>query len=703
MWNTCMVFFQAALLLGYVYTHLSIRWLGVRRQVWLQIGLLIFPFFVLPIALDQDIVPPTEGYPAVWLLGILTITVGLPFFVVASFGPMLQKWLSELKHPHSADPYFLYAASNAGSMVALLSYPFILEPLLALEAQSSLWSYGYGLLFLLTLVCAVFLIRQGASGNSSVSHSGGRVSDPPVALIRRLRWVALAFVPSSMMLGVTNYISTDIAAVPLLWVVPLSLYLLSFILVFARRKFLPHGVFVRALPMAAMILALLLASRMIDPMPVIVTIHLVVFFIVAMVCHGELAKDRPPVSQLTEFYLLLSVGGVCGGIFNALFSPLVFTDILEYPIALFLGLLLAPALINKTQQENKAGAGRYMMLLVPALMVLAVDAGLDPAMSLIGIDAASLGPLRLLLVIILPLLVVYLYAGKSIRFAAALCGWFVASTLVFEQTKGEVYLNDRGYFGVHEISVTPKLGDAWVLRNGVTVHGVQQRDAAFKRVPGTYYHPTGPVGQIMAGYADQPSNIGIIGLGAGSIASYAEHGDEIDFFEIDPIVVDIAEDDRYFTYLKDARKRGARTDVHIGDARLVLQRQPDSKYDLLVIDAFSSDAIPVHLATREAVQLYLSKVHDDGVLLFHVSNNYLEMRPMLCNIAYELGRKCYHQENPVKTREELQQAKFYSNWLIMGTQGALRKVLNNEWELLPKNDDFPVWRDDYSNIFQLLK
>ena len=201
----------------------------------------------------------------------------------------------------------------------------------------------------------------------------------------------------------------------------------------------------------------------------------------------------------------------------------------------------------------------------------------------------------------------------------------------------------------------------------------------------------------------QPGNTGIVGLGAGALASYTEAGDQVDFFEIDPVVAQIAEDSRYFTYLSDARERGAVTNIHLGDARLVLQQQPDSKYDLLVIDAFSSDAIPVHLATREAVQLYLNKINDKGLLLFHVSNHYLEMRPMLCNIADELSQHCYYQENAVKTREEQQQAKTYSIWLLMGEPGALRKVLSPEWQRLTGNEDHPVWSDDYSNIFQLLK
>jgi hypothetical protein len=700
-WNTCMVFFQAALLLGYVYTHLSIHYLGVRRQVWLQIALLALPFAVLPIALDPDLVPPAEGYPAIWLLGVLTITLGLPFVIVASYGPMLQKWFSGLSHRHAGDPYFLYAASNAGSMGALLAYPFFLEPLLTLELQSRLWTSGYVLLLILTIACVFYLVKQGVGNGEDADISIGDSNDP-IGLTRRLRWIALAFVPSSMMLGVTNYISTDIAAVPLLWVVPLALYLLSFILVFARRTLLPHEFFVRALPLAAMVLALLLASRMIDPMPVMVSIHLTVFFIVAMVCHGELAKDRPPVSRLTEFYLLLSVGGVLGGIFNALISPLLFNDIYEYPIALFLALLLSPALVTGGSVA-KPGLARYALLVIPAVLVLVIDASLNPVMASLGVNATSLGPLRLLAVIILPLFVVYFLAGRSIPFAVALGGWFIASMVLFEHTKGDVYLKERSYFGVHEVSVTPKLGDAWVLRNGVTVHGVQQREPSLRRIPGTYYHPTGPAGQVMGKLQSQPGNTGIVGLGAGALASYTEAGDQVDFFEIDPVVARIAEDSRYFTYLSDARERGVVTNIHLGDARLVLKTQPDNKFDLLVIDAFSSDAIPVHLATREAVQLYLNKINDKGLLLFHVSNHYLEMRPMLCNIADELSQHCYYQENAVKTREEQQQAKTYSIWLLMGEPGALRKVLSPEWQRLTGNGDQPVWRDDYSNIFQLLK
>lgn len=342
-WNTCMVFFQASLLAGYIYAHAATAWLGVRRQAALHVGLLLLPLSTLPIAVSIGWSPPVEENPIPWLLALLLVSVGLPFFVISASAPMLQKWFASTGHPAAKDPYFLYRASNLGSMLGLLAYPALLEPTLQLAEQSWLWSWGYGLLILLTLGCAVILWRGPVSATHSLSlgashdsHGLLTIEDSGSGLTvsRRMRWVALSFVPSSLMLGVTTHLSTDIAAIPLLWVIPLALYLFSFVLVFARKPSLSHQFMVRRLPFLILASAITIFSKATQPVWLLMPLHLLTFFVAAMVCHGEMAKDRPPTRHLTEFYLWMSVGGVLGGLFNALVAPMVFSTVVEFPLAM---------------------------------------------------------------------------------------------------------------------------------------------------------------------------------------------------------------------------------------------------------------------------------------------------------------------------------------------------------------------------------
>ncbi|HEV3203926.1 MAG TPA: hypothetical protein VGY77_06075, partial [Gemmataceae bacterium] len=341
-WNTCMVFFQAVLLAGYAAAHAITTHRNLAFQSVVYPLLMVAVFLVLPIQLKESALDcvPREGNPIPWVLGLLLIIVGLPFFVAATTGTVLQKWFSQTDHPSAKDPYFLYSISNFGSMLALLGYPIFVEPYFRLPTQSWLWTGGFWLLAVLTLGCAMLTGRTKNATPLSVSPDENLPADI-ITPVRRCRWVALAFVPSSLMLGVTTYLSTDIATIPLLWIIPLALYLLTFILVFARKRLIPHWLVGRILPMVIIILAVLLLAEDLQP-PIILSIvlHLVTFFIAALYCHGELANDRPSARYLTEFYLWLALGGVMGGLFNALLAPLVFPRILEYPLALFLLCLL---------------------------------------------------------------------------------------------------------------------------------------------------------------------------------------------------------------------------------------------------------------------------------------------------------------------------------------------------------------------------
>ncbi len=356
-WNTALVFFQAALLAGYAYAHATSKWLGVKKQAVLHCVLLLIPLFLLPIAVPKGWTPPAETNPIPWLLALLTVSVGLPFFVVSAGSPLLQKWFAATGHKAADDPYFLYAASNLGSMMTLLGYPLFVEPSLHLADQSRLWSYGFGLLILLTFGAAFALWRSKASEVKEPQES--RITGSVPTNKRRWRWVMLAFVPSSLMVSVTTYISTDIAAIPLLWIIPLSLYLLSFIVAFASRPLVPPMAWVRALPIILLPLIVTIAARANHPLMILMPLHLLALFVVAMACHGALAQDRPSTDFLTEFYLWISVGGVLGGAFNALLAPVIFHSVVEYPITLVLACWLGLRAENSVKDENQSADFRF--------------------------------------------------------------------------------------------------------------------------------------------------------------------------------------------------------------------------------------------------------------------------------------------------------------------------------------------------------
>src|SRR5262245_38640887 len=411
-WNTCMVFFQAMLLAGYAYAHATTSWLGPRKQAGLHLALLAIPFIVLPIAVNKDLAPSGEANPVLGVLVLLTVAVGLPFFVVSASAPLLQKWFASTDHPAANDPYFLYGASNLGSMLALVSYPWLVEPSLRLAQQSWVWTAGYGLLLLLTAACAILMwytapartpassevastaimtapakdtaispapVKDTAISSTPVKTKKKRARDKPAAnvpvlspaqqpvtLRRRLRWIALAFVPSSLMLGATTFITTDIAAIPLLWVVPLALYLLSFILVFSREPGWLHKGMILLMPLMVLLLAFMMLSGMTPKMWQYVLYHPLVLFVVAMVCHGELARDRPAAAQLTEFYLWMSVGGVLGGMFNALLAPVIFNGLVEYQLALVLACVVMPRL---SEQEGEGFGYKFDLAVTGCLIV----------------------------------------------------------------------------------------------------------------------------------------------------------------------------------------------------------------------------------------------------------------------------------------------------------------------------------------------
>lgn len=895
-WNTCMLFFQAAMLAGYSYAHWAPEKFGVRKHLVIHLILLLLPLLFLPIAVKFD--PPGEGNPVLWLLIILAVSVGVPFFMISTTNPLLSMWFTETGHPSARDPYFLYAASNVGSMLALFIYPLVPTWMLngqrlGLYTQSLIWSGGYLILLGMIGACAYavykappVVVDEKKKQPQPRSAGGTELIATPPKPQRIAWWVALAFVPSSLMLGVTTYLSTDLSPGPLIWVFPLGIYLLSFILVFSRIPPLVHMIMILSLPVVVLLQTYLMLSDTTQSKQVLISLHLLTLFVVAMVCHGELANNRPDPKYLTAFYLWMSVGGVLGGLFNALVAPVVFKTIAEYPLVMAISCLLLPTL-------DIDNPGRWKLKLMPIIVGMLAAAALFripseiigaikrlyeaspdvvaeqnlmakllarvlfvlPVLALIGAGkltydwlkrsapeinvtnfflasllvgmaigaAIQLPPLLLandsewytpsttlrwwfemplamvllcmllphpawesnprllyaldavaaltLALVIgmhlnlvgdysvsfaniewmtgkvqgflsglhhyvpelcktlrlprrapdydqftailqfgLPILFIYAWVTRPVRFGLGL-GAILLAAAVYNITENDyIKLRERSFFG------TLKLERSWSrgpdnekvyyhrLVHGTTLHGKQQVEELDKEVwrpkhdaePLTYYHQTGPLGQVFAmlneGELDpetrkpikpaEPFPAALIGLGTGTTASYSKPGQEFVFYEIDAKVKAIAENENYFSYLSDAKERGAKLDFVMGDARLSLAKDPatdpqgrkDGHFRLIVVDAFSSDAIPVHLITWEALELYVKKLAPNGVIAFHISNRYLDLEPVLATLAKKAELKCLVRHDS----KEDKMGKAASTWVILArNEKAFGSILDD--------------------------
>jgi hypothetical protein len=678
-WNTAMVFFQATLLLGYGYAHIN-SLLGPRRQLFLHFLVLALALATLPIGAVAWSAP-TEQAPALWLIGYLAASIGLPFFVVSATAPMLQRWFSRTDHPAARDPYFLYGASNLGSILALLGYPIVVERELTIRQQEWAWSGGYVALVALIGVCALLVWRRPADTPFEQHSSLGRAGQPDWA--RRGLWIILAFVPSSLLLGVTSHISTNIAAAPLFWVVPLMLYLLTFVLVFARRQIVPHKWMVNLQPILLIPLALLF-DRLIGALWLPgLALHLLTFFVIAMVCHGELAQRRPPSTHLTEFYLWMSVGGVLGGMFNALLAPIIFNDIYEYPLVLGLACLLRP--------RRAGGAGRWFPwidLVVPGVLfvVLAMPM-MDPS----HFDRVA----KIIFYVVV--------GGILLALSRRRLGFALAFAAVIFSTAGLVHRvgmleQERSFFGVNRV-LHDSSGKFTLLIHGTVLHGAQHQDPALRREPLSYYSKEGPLGQLFEALAQRGGidRVGVAGLGVGTMTCYRRPGQHWTYFEIDPVVVRLARDSRYFHYLEDCI---ADTSIMLGDARISLLKGKRGEFDLLIFDAFSSESIPVHLLTQEALALYVDRLSDDGVLAFHVTNRHLDLQPVLADLAIAADLVARVQSHKATAEMREHDYKRSSDWVVMTRHARnLGMLLSDErWQPLVSQRSRHLWTDDYSNI-----
>jgi hypothetical protein len=695
-WNSCMLFYQCMLLLGYGYALVAVRRLSLRTQAVTQLVLILLAALLLPIGFSVARIESLPGYrhPVLGLLGILLFTIGLPFFILSTNGPLLQSWFSRTRHASAKDPYFLYAASNLGSFIALLAFPFLLEPRLSLTIQSRFWAYGYAAMALVIAACAIAAWKSGSfSGRDSGMGQEPREDSPDETLTwrRRLGWLGLAFVPSSLMLGATLYISTNIAAAPLLWVVPLAVYLLTFVLAFARTQTPMFQPIARMFPATALILTFVYLSGAAEPVWFLVPLHVVFFFMAAMICHSRLACNRPHARHLVEYYFWIGVGGMAGGLFNAVLAPAAFNAVLEYPIAMVLAcLVFRPAVWSAERSKPRWLDAAFPAVIFIVTMILALV-----------IRPAAMSHVEKLAVIVgIPMMAGYMFRHQPLRLGLAVAAIMLGSAFYPGTAPRSLHV-ERSFFGVLRVT-TDAAGRQHQLYHGDTIHGKQFTDPARRCEPLAYYHRRGPLGDVFETFSTRtPSHrFAVIGLGAGAMVMYAKVGQEWTFYEINPEILGIAQNPEFFTYLNGCAPVPVRT--VLGDARIKLQEAPEAYYGMLVLDAFSSDAIPIHLITREAIQLYLSRLAPGGMLVFHISNRSLDLSRVLAGVVARESLSGY-----VSDARERDAASGLdpSCWAVIARSEADLGGLatNPRWTSLKAQPQPVVWTDDFSNLLHVVK
>lgn len=679
-WNTCLMFFQGVLLIGYGYAHVLTRFLTPHRQILLHIVFMVTALAFLPIYLGWlGDLPPMQN-PIGWLLLLLTGSLTVPFLLVSATAPLLQYWYGQINKNSAPDPYFLYSASNLGSMGALLAFPLLLEPYLYLQHQNQLWTYLYIFLIILISACTAYVGQRSTPAVGLVTKEVSNLLTPNYKI--RLRWLILAFIPSSLLLSTTAYLTTDIAAVPLFWVIPLAIYILTFILVFSRRALIPHrwSLWLQPLSLTLLIafpfVALNIKMNLIPFLLITFVLYLFVLFSISLVCHGELATSRPKLLYLTEFYLLIALGGLLGGVFNNLIAPILFKDFWEYPIILVLTCFLG--LSTNNHMPNCASVYDLLCAMLLCLGFL-----------LIGTYhwQANHYNLLYLLGIVLLLTAIHRPLRFSLVFVVLL---FFAKSIAPYADKIPIF-QDRNFFGVMKIIDLP---NARILFNGTTKHGLQSLIPVHRLKILSYYTP---LASLFTPLREKTLKVGIIGLGAGTLACYAKPQDQFVFYEINPMAINIAQDPRYFSFLSSCAPNAT---IVLGDARLSLQKAPAGQYDMLIFDAFNSDAIPIHLLTQEAINLYLNKLSTHGLLLFHISNRYLNLAPILSVIAHSLQLEAMSFMSDSSHNPDI----FESFWVIMARDAHdLDFISNKKWKKLAYSEKTPIWQDDFSNILSALE
>ncbi len=691
-WSVAMVFFQSLLLAGYAYAHFLMQIQNRAVPIAVHLVLLVVALATLPLSIASGWgEPPTSGY-AFWLLGLFVVSIGLPFFALAANNPLLQAWFVRTGHPAGPDPYFLYASSNIGSFLALLSYPVLLEPMFTLRTQNLMWTAGYGVLALLIAGCGVLLMRSPA--RAVADPQAEKKQSPAPDWMLRSRWIFLAAVPSGLLIAVTAHISTDVAAAPLLWVLPLSLYLLTWVLVFQSRPLLPHRWMLMLQPLAIAGVIVLLAVGGEQNLLLTLGGHQLCFFVIAMACHGELARTRPAAKYLTGFYVALSFGGMVGGLFAGLIAPYAFSWIAEYPILLALAALCRPSDGGERLPLWTRWYWPFLAVLAVALIAPAWSEGKIPAwlQEHRVWTAAAVGALAAALAL-------FLKASRLKIFATVVVALVLIRVYPSDDGRVETV---RSFFGVHKIVVTPH-GQYHVLMHGTTIHGAQKflnddgTPVTGRPEPITYYHRDGGIGQAIAAIRARkgaPLRVAVIGVGSGTLTCASEPGESWKFFEIDQTMVDTARDPKYFSYIQNCAP-GLKP--VIGDARLTFAKEPDGIYDLIIVDAYSSDAIPIHLATEEAMKIYKDKLAPQGAVVMHVSNRHLELESVVVGIADANDLKSWvYSEDSGRDDEYI----FATTVVVSAREEADVGNLasSQQWAETEPTENERVWTDDYSNV-----
>ncbi|MBX3459322.1 MAG: fused MFS/spermidine synthase [Planctomycetes bacterium] len=626
-WSVALLFFQCALLAGYGYAHVLTRFAKPRAQAVIHAGVLLLAALTLPVIPPESLKPAAGDNPALSILWLLLATAGLPFVALSATGPLLQAWLARVRP--GKQPWVMYALSNVGSLGALLAYPFVIEPWVGRNSQAWAWSAGFVTFALLAAACGFIAMR------APVAEQSGDAGPPP-GPARRIVWVALSACGVWLLMAVTNRMSLDLAPVPFLWVLPLSLYLLSFIVTFAGERFYVRGLALFAVPLATAALAIAPDDDPIESTPMRIAVFGFGLFALCWTLHGELYRLRPHVSRLTGYYLSVSLGGALGGAFVGLAAPHLLPMYFEYEIG-------------------------------QALAILAVLAALcvDPSSPI-----ARFKP-----------------RWAWLLLGIALLAWADATRGAMKEELDGTVAHTRSFFGVSRIY---EYEGSRKLVHGTTTHGAQWTEAGWEMTPLTYYSDQSGAGLVLGDEGDA-RRVGVIGLGAGTLAAWGRKGDVMRFYEIDPEMEHVAR--TWFTYLAGCR---AELSVVIGDGRLSLEREEPQDFDVLVLDAFSSDSIPVHLLTLESFDAYLRHLRDDGVLCVHVTNRYIDLQPVIAAAARELGLTWVLIEDDGRG-DDINS----SDWALLSRQAS--RLARFDSRLNPPTEDIPAWTDDHSNIFRLLK
>lgn len=699
-WITCMMFFQAMLLASYIYVHLSYKYLQPRSQLVLHFLILLVSVYFLPVHIGPRFYTQTTDHYCLWLVMLLFFTLGLPFFALSANAPLLQGWFSRTGHRYAHDPYFLYATSNIGSLLALIAFPFLLEPMWDLNQQGRIWYYAFCLLIFLVLVCGLHTLRQPVSRNITLSGTKDNEAIQAPDWSVRLKWILYSFIPSSLLLGVTSFTTLDVPSLPLYWILPLVLYLLSFVIAFSRKPIFSHKKALEWYPLAlqaAVIFAI--PGLFSNPLLLGTIVLLPAFFVIVLAYHGTIVQSRPASRYLTSFYIWIALGGVLGGVFNALLAPVMFDSIMEFPLILFVACFVRPV-------SGRHGHLKWLDLIIATLSVFLLYVVVRwvysvefPEIVLNKLLSSFYSLMDIIVVVfLLSQFVIFVFRQSYLLHGILVAVFLIAGSYYMIDDSNLIY-SKRSFFGTYNIYENDN-ADYHLLYHGTVIHGIQKINGPGELEPISYYSKDGPLGQVFRhlGERSEPLTVAVVGLGVGTTACYARQGDTFTFYEIDPLVKDLASDNKYFTYIT----KGLDHDIIIGDARLKLSEARIHEYDLIVLDAFSSDSIPVHLMTKEALQLYTTKLRKKGIIAFHITNLNLDLAPVIATLARDLNLTALiNSHSPTIAQRE--NYILDSEWIVLAHDSqALRGLSTKEWQELEPERDI-LWTDQFSNILSVIK